>query len=198
MNNNIPVYLVFGPQGSGKSTQAQLLSEKLKVPYFDAGNELRKFVETGTEEARAVRDLMQNGKLVSNDLLRRLFTEFMEKNNCLSGIVADGFPRNIVQVELLDELATQHNWEIFAIYIDISDEVAKDRLSKRFSIVNGQKVVRSDDQPAIVEKRLKVFKSETLPILEYLKKHHTLYDIDGTPPIEEVQNKVMEVVNGKN
>jgi adenylate kinase len=196
MNSNIPVYLVFGPQGSGKSTQAELLSEKLSIPYFDAGNELRRFVETDSDEANIVRSKMQNGQLVSNDILRRLFSQFMETHNCSNGIVADGFPRNITQVELLTELAEQHRWQVIGLFIDISDEIAKERLSKRFSVVDGKKVVRSDDQPAIVEKRLQVFKRETLPVLEYLKQHFTLHDIDGTPSIEEVHKQVLTAING--
>lgn len=196
MENNISVYLVFGPQGSGKSTQAKLLSEQLNLPYFDAGDQLRQFVETDSEQALNVREQMQNGRLVSNDLLRQLFTNFMEQHNCKRGMVADGFPRNLKQVELLNELALSHYWNVQGIYIDISDDVAKERLSKRFTIVNGEKVVRSDDQPAIVEKRLQVFKRETLPIIEYLRIHHTLHSIDGQPSISDVHISVMKAING--
>jgi adenylate kinase len=195
------VFLVFGPQGSGKSTQAKYLADDLKVPFFDAGNELRVFATKDDPESLEVHQMMLEGKFVPNRILKKLFVQFMETHDCGQGMVADGFPRNIVQVEVLVHLVEQHNWDVVGIFIDISDETAKERLSKRVILKNGKKAIRQDDQPHIVEKRLALFKKETLPVVEYLDKRHALLRVDGEPSVEdvraEVEDKVRKYINGR-
>lgn len=185
---------MFGPQGSGKSTQGEYLAEELKLPYFDAGTNLRALAKSGTEEGTAVEKLMEEGKLVPNKVLKSLFYNFINNNDCEKGLVADGFPRNEVQIELLDELAHDHRWQIVGIFIDIDDETAKQRLSKRTIIVNGQAQTRDDDKPEIVTKRLETFRKETLPVVSWLRAHWKLLEIDGRPSVEEVSQSVMKAV----
>ena len=196
MISNVNCYLVFGPQGSGKSTQGKLLSEALMLPYFDAGDQLRALSQTDSEEGKRVHELMQLGRLVENATLSNLLEDFITKHNCEKGIVVDGFPRNLAQAKLLDEIVNDHHWKIVGFYIDINDETAKERLAGRYQMVNGKKVVREDDQPAIVAKRLEVFKRDTMPVVEYLEKNYQLYRIDGTPSIADVHEAVMSKING--
>mgnify|MGYP001575065889 CR=1 FL=1 len=188
------VYLMFGPQGSGKSTQGENLAEELKLPYFDAGANLRTLAKSQTDEGRALEKLMEEGKLVPNKVLKTLFYSFIKNNDCEKGLVADGFPRNEVQIELLDELAHDHRWQIVGIFINIDDETAKQRLSKRTIIVNGQAQTRDDDKPEIVSKRLATFRRETLPVVNWLRTNWKLLEIDGQPSVDEVSQSVMKAV----
>lgn len=189
------VYLIFGPQGSGKSTQGEHLATTLNLPYFDAGTSLRALAKSGSEEGIRVEQIMERGELVPNAVLKSLFYSFMKENDCTRGMVADGFPRNEVQIELLDELARDHHWEIIGIFIEIDDTVAKERLAKRTIIVDGQEQKRDDDQPEIVQKRLDTFRRETLPVIEWLKTNWVLLTIDGQPSVDEVSAAVLSAIH---
>lgn len=186
--------MVFGPQGSGKSTQGEFLAKHFSLPYFDAGAALRDLAESDTDLGRSVQADMHAGRLASNETLKKLFMTFMEKNDWHRGFVSDGFPRNTVQVELLRELASEYNWQIRGLYYHISDETAQQRLALRHTIIDGQAVKRDDDQPAIVAKRLATFKNETVPVIAWLKEHHQLIEIDGEPTAEEVSRLSIAVV----
>lgn len=188
------VYLMFGPQGSGKSTQGERLAAALQVPYFDAGKSLRALAASDSDTGRQVEQLMEKGELVPNSVLKSLFYSFMETNNCTNGMVTDGFPRNEVQIELLDELARDHHWQIIGVFIDIDDETAKERLAKRTIIVDGQEQTRDDDKPEIVAKRLETYRRETVPVINWLKTHWQLIHIDGKPDIDTVADAVKAAV----
>lgn len=195
MTSKIPAFLVFGPQGSGKTTQAQRLAEHFSLPFFDAGVALREIAQSQSELGQRIQTIMSEGKLVSNAVLEDVIMAFVAEHQTDHGIVMDGFPRNATQSELLTSLAAAHHWEIIGIFITISDETAKKRLSERFEIKNGQKTVRHDDQPAIVEKRLRVFRQETLPVIEWLRNHYQLIEIDGEPDRETVTETIISAVH---
>lgn len=192
--NNPKVYLVFGPQGSGKSTQAKLLSETLGVPFFDSGNELREYVNSGSEDANLVKEKMAQGQLVGNQTLRKIFENFIENHSVEKGIVIDGFPRNMVQMELFEQLVEENNWYVEVIFIELDDQTAIQRISERFQIINGQKVKRHDDTPEVVSKRLAIFKNETLPIIDALKQKHPLLLIDGSPEIAQIHQDILSKI----
>ena len=194
MNRRV-VYLVFGPQGSGKSTQAEFLSTKLKLPFFDSGSELRRIAEGESEIAVELSTTLKHGALVSNDILEDIFEEFISNHNCENGMVIDGFPRTIEQAKLLSKLSHKYNWEIVSFFVDISDETAKNRLSKRYKLVNGKKVFRSDDKPEVVSKRLELFKQETLPVIDWLAGEYVLHRIDGEPSRDEVFKEILSNIN---
>jgi adenylate kinase len=180
------VLMVFGPQGSGKSTQGEFLAHHFSLPYFDAGAALRDLAKSDSDLGRSVQADMHAGRLVSNNTLKQLFLTFMQENDWHRGFITDGFPRNTTQVELLRELADEYDWQIQGLYYHISDRTAEQRLALRHTIIDGQAVKRDDDQPAIVAKRLATFKIETVPVIDWLKKHHQLIEIDGEPTAEEV------------
>ncbi|MEX1052099.1 MAG: nucleoside monophosphate kinase [Patescibacteria group bacterium] len=196
MTRKVPVYLVFGPQGSGKSTQAQLLADHLKLPFFDSGEQLRSIAHGDGELSENIRAIMLEGRLVSNELLRRIFQNYLSAHNWENGLVIDGFPRTLEQAKLLEELTKQFGWELAVIYVDISDETAKRRLQLRHTVVNGQKVQREDDQPSIVAKRLAVFKQETLPVITWLSKNHRYYHVDGEPDRQAIFKEITSHLNG--
>ncbi len=194
MTSNPTVYLVFGPQGSGKTTQAEYLSEHLELPFFDSGEQLRTIAHGQGELSAKIRQIMLEGKLVPNDILRRIFQQFLASHSSSNGLVIDGFPRTMEQAKLLEELTQEHHWELAIIFVDIKDTTAHARLMSRHTVVEGKKVVREDDQPAIVAKRLAVFKAETVPVIESLAKLHRYYQIDGEPSRDEVFKAIKKAI----
>ncbi|MEX0594790.1 MAG: nucleoside monophosphate kinase [Patescibacteria group bacterium] len=195
--NKTPVYLVFGSQGSGKSTQAEYLADYLKLPFFDSGKELRATVDSQGANWQEIQKIMRSGTLVPNSYLRTMFDSFLNDHDTSKGLVIDGFPRTMTQAELLKELSAENNWQIISFFVEISDTTAKNRLAGRQVVINGQKTVREDDQPAIVETRLKLFKRETMPVIYWLKSNFTVFIIDGEPSRQEVFTNIKKVIDGK-
>lgn len=190
------VNIFFGLQGSGKGTQASKLAEYRKVPYFEAGQELRNFTQSKARGAISVREIMMKGQLVPNHYLKELFTEFIADHDCSKGLVIDGFPRNIAQVELLEELAAEHGWEIEIIEIIISPETALIRAANRVAIVDGKEVKRDDDKPEIIKKRIETFHQQTVPIIKLLEKKHRYVKVDGEPDINTIAKRIQNSRNG--
>ncbi len=188
------MYLFFGAQGSGKSTQAEILADKLELPIYNTGNELRKFISGDSDEARRVHEIVTSGALVESSVIEKIFREFIKNNDVSRGIVLDGLPRNMEQCPLVEGVANEHDWPMVAVYIEITDQTAKNRISKRTVIVNGKEEMREDDKPEILEKRLATFKAETLPVLNWFKCHQKLVIIDGEPKIEDVTKLMLEAV----
>jgi adenylate kinase len=184
------VYCFFGMQGSGKSTQAKMLAEKLHLPYFNTGNVLR---ERSVEEDRLgskLRILMTSGHLISDDIIHDIFSSFIRETASLGGFITDGFPRNISQYKHFKHLGIISNWDITAVEIAITEKVALKRISSRIEVVAGKKVIREDDKPETVKKRILTYKRETLPLLQAFKEEFNLIKIDGIPSIEVVFEEV--------
>lgn len=190
----IPAIFIFGCQGSGKSTQAELIRDKYKIPFFDMGQNLRDFATGQTKLAQSVKKSMLEGKLVSNEAIQEIFTNFADSTNTSKGFVADGFPRNLTQCELLAQLADSHNWQVVAINVELTKESAVKRLSSRTVVVNGKTTRRADDQPEIVAKRLVTYEQETVPILDWLSTRYQYYSVDGEPDIDGVFQQVNKIV----
>lgn len=178
-------YLMFGAQGSGKSTQGEELAERLSLPFFDTGHELRQVAKSRSPLARSITKSMKAGELVGNKTLETVINQFLAKHPVERGIVLDGFPRTLEEVELFQRLAKRYSWRVTGIFIHISDQTTIKRISKRAEIEN-----RSDDQPKIIAERIAIFKEETMPVVEYLRNHHQLWEIDGEPSPAEVTKEI--------
>ena len=176
--------LIVGPQGSGKGTQAQVLSKKFDLPIFSTGNILRYKIESGDETGKKVEGLMNDGILVPDDLVNEIIAEKIEKDGG-RGYILDGYPRNLMQTRFLadkDELT-------HVLEVDISDKEALRRITGRRTCPKCQIVyhldynppkeqgkcdkcgveliVRDDEKRETVEKRLATYYSATKPIIEY-------------------------------
>ncbi len=169
-------FLMFGAQGSGKSTQGRVVAEELSLPFFDTGHELRQVAKGGGLLAKPIASAMKVGALVGNDTLETVISQFIANHDVTRGIVLDGFPRTIDEVALFEKLAKHYYWQVVAVFITITDATIIERISKRAKLEN-----RADDQPEIIAERVEIFKKETLPVVEYFRTHHQLLEIDGEP-----------------
>ncbi|MDP3993294.1 MAG: nucleoside monophosphate kinase [bacterium] len=188
---SLTILVVFGPQGSGKSTQVERLAERLDLKVFEAGEVLRARAQVDEK----IHQTLQHGELVDDKTMLGIIDEFIAEHRSTSGYVFDGYPRNRDQFNDLLTLTTNSRARTAGIFINLSDASAKQRLAGRFTLVGGQRVTREDDQPEIVQKRLETFKSETLPLKELFAQNFALLEIDGEPSADEVTKEIDEAVD---
>lgn len=167
--------LITGPQGSGKTTQAEILAKKLNLPFIGAGELLRQFVENGGEGSASVKADLEDGELVDNNIIAQLMKSELSKEDCQKGFVIDGYPRAFSQLQLF---APEYD-QVF--YLKLSDEEAKKRL-----LLRG----REDDNPEAIEERLKWYHEETRPVLEYYQQNGKLTTVDGDRSVKEVAAEI--------
>jgi adenylate kinase len=171
--------ILIGIQGSGKSTQGQLLSEKLKVPYLSTGHIFRVMAKEHTPLGRQIKVVMNAGLLISDAKTIKIVSEYLKRPEYENGYILDGFPRTLNQVEKFK------NGIDAVIYLKISDKEALWRISGR----EGE--VREDETLMAVRKRINLFHKFTEPVLEYYRKKRKLIEIDGERKIEEIHKDIM-------
>ncbi len=168
--------LVFGAQGSGKSTHAKYISDKLEIPYIYTGDLFRELEKEDSTRGRKIQDLIKKGILVPNEIAIPAFKEYLEKFNIAKGVVLDGYPRNINQAQSLSIKID------LIIRINLLEDIAVERLKERG---------RYDDNLASIQKRLEMFYEQTEPIYDYFKKKEVkIVEIDNSPPLEQVRLRV--------
>lgn len=188
---SLTIFVVFGPQGSGKSTQVERLARRMGLKVFEAGEALR----TRAKSDRKLRRVMQRGLLVSNETILQITKEFISVHQSDNGYVFDGYPRNHQQFNDLSKIVKQTNARMVGIFINLTDISAKQRLANRYTVVNGQRLFRDDDRPEIVQKRLDTFRAETLPLKELFAKHYGLLEVDGEPSVDVVTEEINAAVD---
>ncbi len=175
--------LVFlGPPGAGKGTQASMLSKRLGVPHISTGDMLRSAVSNGTELGKLAKSYIDEGKLVPDEVIVDMIKERLSKPDAQRGFILDGFPRTIAQAEALDSLLNGLNMPLNAvIYLNVGDEEIVERLLKRG---------RSDDTKEVIEKRLKVYRKQTAPLIDYYSRKCIISEINGVGSLSEIQSKI--------
>ena len=207
------VYLL-GPPGAGKGTQAQQLSSSLRIPQISTGDMLREVRAQGGEEAKILASFMDAGKLVPDAFVIDLVRKRLEKDDCSTGAIFDGFPRTEEQAKILDELfLLQKRNRLKAIMIDVPVVELKRRLDGRLTcplcnrsyhlvdyppLVKGKcdvcgtaLVIRTDDVPSTIEKRLEAYFRQTAPLIEYYRSRDAFYRVDGTKQVSEVFSSIL-------
>jgi len=173
--------LMLGPQGSGKSTQAQLLAARLGLPLVDMGGILRTIsLLDDSQTAKVVRKALESGRLVDIEITAMLINKRLRQNDCQNGFVLDGYPRNQEQFRRLDTKFDK------VIYIHISDEEGVKRLLAR---------QRHDDKPEIIAERLKIYHAETEPLLAIFRKEGILEKVNGERSIKEIHEDILKKLN---
>ncbi len=207
----------FGPPGSGKGTQAKMVSDRLGIPQISTGDILREAVARGSDLGKKARSYMDAGKLVPDDIMLSLIEKRTGEADCAKGYILDGFPRTLAQAIGLDEILSQRHESIdLAILIEVSDETVITRLTRRrvcpqcHALYNldtdppkddnrcdrcgVELVLRSDDEETTVRTRLNVYRNDTLPLADYYESRGILRRIDGEGRVEEVFDAIMEAL----
>jgi adenylate kinase len=176
--------LLLGPQGSGKGTQARLISQTYGIPQIATGDMIREMKELDTDVGRAVKAVYDAGELVNDELMIRMIRDRLDRGDTLPGFVLDGFPRTMPQAEALDVLLDELGRRIDVVFeLQVADRrTLIDRLLKRAAEEN-----RSDDTLEAIERRLALYDELTAPLVEYYRSTRgNVVGIHADRPIDEV------------
>lgn len=200
--------LVFlGPPGAGKGTQAAFVCDKLNIPHISTGDMLRSAIAANTETGLKAKSFMDAGKLVPDEVLIAMVSERLSQADCANGYLLDGFPRTVHQAEALREICAPD----LVVNVDVSDEKLLDRLTGRrvcekcagtFHIsrlkdehvcpdCGGKLIQRADDTPETISNRLKVYHTQTAPLIDFYTAEGTLRTVQGDNTPEKVTNAIM-------
>ena len=179
--------VLLGAPGSGKGTQAALIRKQLDIPHISTGELLRNAVESGTEFGKMAKAVMDRGELVSDDIMLGLLEERFGQDDVKQGFILDGYPRNLVQAEALDSLLARLSLPLDdALQIDVDEEQVIARIAGRAALEG-----RSDDSEETVRNRMKVYATQTAPVIGYYANKGVLTRILGEGTIEEVFQRII-------
>ncbi len=201
--------IMLGAPGAGKGTQAKMIAEKYGVPHVSTGDIFRSNIKGGTELGKLAKSYMDQGQLVPDDVTIKLLLDRISQEDCANGYILDGFPRTIPQAESLTKALDDRREMIdYAIDVDVPDEAIVNRMSGRRACVGcgatyhivynapkfenicdvcGEKLIlRDDDKPETVQKRLSVYHEQTQPLIDYYNNEGILVSVDGTKDLNEV------------
>ena len=186
--------ILFGPPGAGKGTQAKVLQEERGLVQLSTGDMLRAAVAAGTELGRKSNAIMDRGDLVPDDLVIGIIAERLEKPDCATGVIFDGFPRTVAQAKALDTMLAGHGRKIDAVIeLKVDDEAMVGRMESRVRENPG--AARADDTPETLRKRLKVYRQNTEPLLDFYRGQGKLVTVDGMAAIGDVSAAVRGVLD---
>jgi len=204
--------VMLGPPGAGKGTQARQLRRKWDIPHISTGAMLREAVAAGTPLGRAVAGIMESGGLINDELITRVVTERLAQPDTKVGFLLDGFPRTIPQAESLDRIVSDRAPLIIIDIILTEAEVIR-RLASRMVCsecganavgegsrcidCGGPLVPRADDREQVVLNRLKVYREQTEPLVEYYGKRPTYCRIDGARLPDDVTEEIITAVESQ-
>jgi len=213
------LYVLMGPQGAGKGTQAQLLADRFGLPIVATGDILREIAKDETEFGQHIKAVLATGELVSDDILAEVIKQRLCLNDCMGGCILDGFPRTLPQARLLEKIAQEDGNRIVVIKIDVPRELLLRRLTgrrlcKRCNSIyhmefkppkhdevcdlDGEALMtRPDDTVEAIQQRLQLYQEKTRPLLEYYEASSRLQRVDGTGTPETVFNRLAEIVESE-
>lgn len=209
--------IMLGAPGAGKGTQAKKIAAKYNIPHISTGDIFRANIKNGTELGKQAKTYMDQGLLVPDELVVDLVVDRVNQEDCKEGYVLDGFPRTIPQAEALDVALEKLGQKIdYAIDVDVPDENIVHRMDGRRACVGcgatyhleyaptkvdgicdtcgKELILRDDDKPETVKKRLGVYHEQTQPLIDYYTKAGILTTVDGTIDIEDVFQTIVKIL----
>ncbi len=185
-------FILFGPPGAGKGTQATSMVEKYNLRHISTGELLRKEIAAGSELGLKAKSLIDSGALVPDEIVEGMIESEFRTVKDVNGFLLDGFPRTTAQAEALDKMLAKTSEEVTAVVsIMIPDEMIKERIKHRASI-EGRADDANDDT---INNRIKTYHEKTEPLVEYYKGKGKYNEIDGTGTIEEVRTKIFGMMD---
>ncbi len=203
------IVIFLGKPGSGKGTQAELVSEKLEIPVISMGEILRNIKRQKTETAKKVSKLIDKGQFVPDNLIFGILDKRLRRKECNKGYILDGFPRTLYQAKMFKQKVDS------VIYIDVSNSTIIKRLSSRRECSCGKVYnlltkkpkkqgvcddcgknlyIREDDKPETVKKRLQIYNMQTKPLIEFYKKKGILHKVNGEQTIKRILSDIMKLL----
>ncbi|WP_343248595.1 adenylate kinase [Diplocloster hominis] len=209
--------IMLGAPGAGKGTQAEKIAEKYQIPHISTGDIFRANIKNGTELGKKAKTYMDQGLLVPDELVVDLVVDRVQQEDCKKGYILDGFPRTIPQAEALDAALSANGEKIdYAVNVEVADENIINRMAGRRACLNcgatyhvvtippkeegvcdkcgNELVLREDDKPETVKKRLDVYHDQTQPLIEYYTAEKILVEVDGTKDMAEVFGDIVKVL----
>lgn len=209
--------IMLGAPGAGKGTQAKQIADKYSIPHISTGDIFRANIKNGTELGKKAKQYMDQGALVPDELTCDLVMDRIQQDDCKNGFVLDGFPRTIPQAEALDAALGKINEKMdYAIDVDVPDENIIHRMGGRRACVGcgatyhleyaptkvegicdacgKELILRDDDKPETVKKRLDVYHEQTQPLIDYYTNAGILKTVDGTVDIDVVFQNIVEIL----
>ena len=209
--------IMLGAPGAGKGTQAKRIAEKYSIPHISTGDIFRANIKNGTELGKKAKEYMDQGLLVPDELTVNLVIARVSNDDCKNGYVLDGFPRTIPQAEALDKALEARGEKIeFAVNVEVPDENIVNRMGGRRACLScgatyhtefikpkvdgicdtcgAELVLRDDDKPETVQKRLNVYHEQTQPLIDYYQNKGVLAEVDGTKIMDDVFADIVKVL----
>ena len=204
--------VLFGAPGAGKGTQAKFIVDKYGLPQISTGDILRVAVANKTKLGLEAKKFMDAGQLVPDEIVNGLVAERLAEKDCEKGFIMDGFPRNVAQAKVLDEILTKLGKQIEkVIALNVPDKDIIERITgRRTSKVTGKiyhikfnppvdekpedLVQRADDTEEVVVKRLETYHNQTAPVLDYYKVQNKVTEIDGTKKLEDITQDIFKIL----
>ena len=209
--------IMLGAPGAGKGTQAKMIAEKYNIPHISTGDIFRANIKNGTELGKKAKEYIDQGQLVPDELTLDLVMDRFKKDDCKNGYVLDGFPRTIPQAQALDEALKAIGEKVdYAIDVDVPDENIVRRMGGRRACVScgatyhvvynptkvegkcdrcgNDLIIRDDDKPETVLKRLGVYHKQTQPLIDYYNEQGVLRSVDGTIDMNDVFAAINDIL----
>lgn len=209
--------VMLGAPGAGKGTQAKMIADKYQIPHISTGDIFRANISNGTELGKKAKTYMDQGLLVPDELVVDLVVDRVQQDDCKKGYILDGFPRTIPQAEALTEALKKLGEKVdFAINVEVPDENIVKRMSGRRACVScgstyhivynptkvegvcdkcgKELILREDDKPETVKKRLDVYHEQTQPLIEYYTNEGVLVEVDGTKDMKDVFSAIVDIL----
>jgi adenylate kinase len=180
--------VIFGPPGAGKGTQSGILIKEYQLVHCSTGDMLRAAMASGSELGKQVKDIIAEGRLVSDEIVIALIENRIESHPAAKGFIFDGFPRTVAQAKALDQLMKKKETVISCMLsLIVPEEELINRLLER-----GKESGRSDDNRETITSRIQEYKTKTLPVADYYRSQGKLSEIDGVGSVEEIAERISE------
>jgi adenylate kinase len=185
-------FILLGPPGAGKGTQAQRLVQKHGIVQLSTGEMLREAVKSGTGVGLRAKDIMARGELVPDDVVVAIVSDRIDEPDAKNGFILDGFPRTVPQAVALDRMLKEKGLKLDAVIeLKVDSRILHQRIASRIGEATARgEALRADDDPEVLKRRLEAYREQTAPLVDYYRWQGSLRSVDGMAPIPDVAHAI--------